>query len=101
VLSNSWANPYPRHRWGETFDVVVISGEVGMRKPEERIFHHVLGRLEVEARDAVFVDDEEPNLVVARSLGMRAINAVDQAQAEREITLLLEERTGSGQNSTG
>ena len=41
VLSNSWGMAdYPRHLFPGMFDVVVISGEVGMRKPEERIFRH-------------------------------------------------------------
>ena len=31
---------YPRHLFPGMFDAVVISGEVGMRKPEERIFRH-------------------------------------------------------------
>ena len=37
LLSNSWGNTYPREGWDSLFDAVVISGEVGMRKPEERI----------------------------------------------------------------
>ena len=34
LLSNSWGNSYPRDGWDDMFDAVVISGEVGMRKPE-------------------------------------------------------------------
>jgi putative hydrolase of the HAD superfamily len=37
LLSNSWGRDgYPRHLFAELFDVVVISAEVGMRKPEGR-----------------------------------------------------------------
>ena len=43
LVSNSWGNDYPRDGWDELFDAVVISGEVGMRKPEPRIFQHALG----------------------------------------------------------
>ena len=50
LLSNSWGNDYPRDGWSEMFDVVVISGEVGMRKPEPRIFHHTLDLLGLPAR---------------------------------------------------
>ena len=38
LLSNSWGKDYPREGWDELFDAVVISGEVGMRKPEPGIF---------------------------------------------------------------
>ena len=33
LLSNSWGNSYPAQVWDGMFDTVVISGEVGMRKP--------------------------------------------------------------------
>ena len=38
LLSNSWGGHYPREKFAGLFDAVVISAEVGMRKPEERIF---------------------------------------------------------------
>ena len=36
LLSNSWGLGYPREDWEELFDVTVISGEVGLRKPNPR-----------------------------------------------------------------
>lgn len=90
VLSNSWDNPYPVHRWDGVFDQVVISGQVGMRKPEARIFRYTLDLLGVEPSDAVFVDDEEPNILAARSLGMLGVLAADQAAAAAVIRALLE-----------
>ena len=39
LLSNSWGlDLYPRDRFPDMFDVVVISGEVGLRKPDPDIF---------------------------------------------------------------
>src|SRR5512141_428761 len=55
LLSNSWGNDYPRDGWEEMFDVVVISGEVGMRKPEPRIFEHTLDLLGLRPEECVFV----------------------------------------------
>jgi epoxide hydrolase-like predicted phosphatase len=72
VLSNSWDNPYPRDRWIDAFDHVVISGEVGMRKPESRIFEYTLDLLGVDPEDALFLDDEEPNVLAARAIGMQS-----------------------------
>jgi putative hydrolase of the HAD superfamily len=73
-VSNSWANDYPRDRWDGLFDAIVISGEVGMRKPEPSIFRHALGLLALEAAECVFIDDIEANVAAARSLGLVGIH---------------------------
>jgi putative hydrolase of the HAD superfamily len=74
LLSNSWGmNDYPRHLFPGMFDVVVISGEVGMRKPEERIFRHAVDLLGLEPHDCVFVDDLEANIAAAQTLGMTGV----------------------------
>ncbi|HET7326169.1 MAG TPA: HAD family phosphatase [Nocardioidaceae bacterium] len=73
LLSNSWGNTYPRDGWDEMFDVVVISGEVGARKPDRAIFDLVCGKLGVAPADSVFVDDMAPNIDAAQALGMTTV----------------------------
>jgi putative hydrolase of the HAD superfamily len=74
LLSNSWGMAdYPRHLFPGMFDVVVISGEGGMRKPEERIFRHAAGLLGLDPAECVFVDDIEVNTKAAGAIGMTAI----------------------------
>jgi putative hydrolase of the HAD superfamily len=74
LLSNSWGMAdYPRHLFPGMFDVVVISGEVGMRKPEERIFRHAAGLLGLDPAECVFVDDIDINIKAAEAIGMTAI----------------------------
>ena len=74
LLSNSWGMAdYPRHLFPGMFDVVVISGEVGMRKPEERIFRHAAGLLGLESAECVFIDDIDVNVSAAEAIGMTAI----------------------------
>lgn len=51
----------------------VISGDVGVRKPEQAIFDHLIGQLTVSPRDAVFVDDQRRHLDVAAALGFNTI----------------------------
>ena len=51
----------------------VISGDVGVRKPEQAIFDHLIGQLTVSPRDAVVVDDQRRNLDVAAALGFSTI----------------------------
>jgi putative hydrolase of the HAD superfamily len=80
LLSNSWGMAdYPRHLFPGMFDVVVISGEVGMRKPEERIFRHATGLLGLDPGECVFVDDIQVNVAAAEAVGMTAILHTDPA----------------------
>jgi epoxide hydrolase-like predicted phosphatase len=73
LLSNSWGNTYDRTGWDEMFDAVVISGEVGMRKPEARIFRHTAELLSVGTTECVLVDDLPWNVDGARATGMDAV----------------------------
>ncbi|MFC7589856.1 HAD family phosphatase [Nonomuraea antimicrobica] len=93
LLSNSWSNTYPRDGWDELFDAVVISGEVGMRKPEERIYLHALDLLGLSGEECVFIDDIEANIDAARALGITGIHHRDAdttlAQLEPVLRLTL------------
>ena len=51
----------------------VISGDVGVRKPEEAVFAHLIGQLAESPCDAVFVDDQRRNLDAATALGFHTI----------------------------
>lgn len=74
LLSNSWGNTYPRDRIDGLFDPVVISAEVGLRKPHAPIFEHALARWDLPAEAVVFVDDAEPNIEGARAVGLTAVH---------------------------
>ncbi|MFB4266273.1 HAD family hydrolase [Nonomuraea sp. GTA35] len=89
LLSNSWSNTYPRDDWDEVFDAVVISGEVGMRKPEPRIFEHALGRIGLAGAECVFIDDIEANIDAARALGIAGIHHRDAATTIAELETVL------------
>jgi len=88
LLSNSWGNDYPRNGWDEMFDVVVISGEVGMRKPEPQIFEHTLRLLGLTAPECVFVDDLRHNVDAAVALGFVGIHHRDYADTLSELETL-------------
>jgi putative hydrolase of the HAD superfamily len=80
LLSNSWgAGEYPRADFAELFDVVVISGEVGMRKPEEAIFLHAARALGLAPAECVFIDDMQANVTAAAALGMTGVLHNDPA----------------------
>ncbi len=80
VISNAHLLPYMMRRdwdalgFGQLLDDSVISSEVGIRKPHPDIFLDLLGRLGVDASEAVFVGDRLLDDVGgAHGIGMRAI----------------------------
>ena len=60
----------------DSFVTVVISGDVGCRKPDPQIFKCFLNSAAAKARECVFVDDRCKNLIVAKRLGMQTIHFV-------------------------
>jgi putative hydrolase of the HAD superfamily len=74
LLSNSWGNDYPRDLFAGLFDAVVISCEVGMRKPDERIFRHAVDLLGLAPGECAFIDDIEHNISAAEAIGIRGIH---------------------------
>jgi len=88
LLSNSWGNDYPRDGWEEMFDVVVISGEVGMRKPEPEIFEHTARLLDLPAGQCVFVDDMPHNVEAALRLGFVGVRHQSYAATAAQLEAL-------------
>jgi putative hydrolase of the HAD superfamily len=74
LISNSMgAGRYDRDAFPELFDGVVISGEVGMHKPEAEIYLLGAERAGVPPEDCVFVDDLRENCEGAEAVGMTAV----------------------------
>ena len=74
LISNSWGGvSYDRVATDDLFDAVVISGEVGVNKPEPEIFRLGAERLGVAPEECVFVDDLRENCTGAEAVGMAAI----------------------------
>lgn len=76
VLSNSDpvnSKSYIERGWYDPFEVVVLSHEEGVLKPDIKIYEKVLESLELPAEECVFIDDQEDALAPARALGMKTI----------------------------
>ena len=74
LISNSWGRGrYDRDSFGELFDGVVISGEVGLYKPQAEIFQLGAERVGLEPAECVFVDDLRENCEGAEAVGMTAV----------------------------
>jgi putative hydrolase of the HAD superfamily len=75
LISNSWGEGlnYDAGLMRELFDAVVISGDVGMHKPEPEIFRLGAHRIGVVPQECVFVDDLRENCAGAEAVGMTAV----------------------------
>jgi 2-haloacid dehalogenase len=60
----------PRYPFLEWFEAVLISGDVGMAKPDPRIFHLLIDRFRLDPPTTVYVDDSPANVAAADALGM-------------------------------
>ena len=74
LISNSWGQGhYDREMLPKLFDGIVISGDVGMHKPNADIFLLGAEKAGVAPEEAVFVDDLRENCAGAEAVGMTAI----------------------------
>jgi 2-haloacid dehalogenase len=69
-------------------DGVVVSGRVGLAKPDAAIFHHLVRTFDVDVRRAVFVDDSPANVAAARELGFHAVHFTDTAALRADLRRL-------------
>lgn len=78
ALSNWSAEKFPvalaRYEFLSWFDGILISGEVGVAKPDPAIFHHLVERFGIEPASTVFIDDHAANVETGAALGFAAIH---------------------------
>ena len=90
LLSNSWGNHYPEQLWDGLFDAIVISGRVGMRKPEPEIFRYTCEKLQLPPSNCVMVDDLPHNVHGAVAVGMVAVRHRAFAETAAELEILFD-----------
>ncbi len=73
-ISIGFANSYSKVKWikelFDCFDGLVLSGTVGMVKPDGDIFEHLLKKFNLKADECLFIDDNEKNIQGAKSVGI-------------------------------
>jgi epoxide hydrolase-like predicted phosphatase len=90
LISNSWGTGiYDPGLLDELFDAVVISGEVGLHKPQPEIYALAAERIGVEPGDCVFVDDLRENVEGAERAGMIGVLHRDPAATLAKLEELL------------
>jgi epoxide hydrolase-like predicted phosphatase len=91
LVSNSWGGTtYDQKLFDELFDAVVISGEVGLHKPEPEIYRLAADQLGIPPQLCVFVDDLRENCAGAEEVGMTAILHRDTQETIARLRELFE-----------
>jgi epoxide hydrolase-like predicted phosphatase len=95
LLSNAWDDlrQVIAEKWHfeDAFDIMIISAEVGVVKPDPRIFYLSLDQLGVAPEEAIFVDDFQRNVNAANEVGIHGIRFHSPQQVRSEIAHLLDE----------
>jgi len=99
-LTNWSAETYPpareRYAFLSWFRGILVSGEVGVLKPDPRIFELLIERFGIASEAAVYIDDVEANVVAARPFGIYAIHFTTPAALRQELLGLGLLLSGSG-----
>jgi putative hydrolase of the HAD superfamily len=90
LISNSWGLGIYDRAPTDLFDATVISGEVGLHKPQPEIYLLAAERLEVDPAECVFVDDLRENCAGAGAVGMTGVLHRDSARTIARLEELLE-----------
>jgi len=78
-----------QQKFDDVFDDMTISSEIGITKPDARIYRQALEKLNVRPEEAVFVDDMPANVEAATALGVRGVVFKTSGQAIADIKKLL------------
>lgn len=78
----------PKYGFLDWFEDIIVSGDVGLAKPDPAIYQILLQRAEVSAGKCLFIDDSLPNVETAQDLGFMAIHF----QSPNQLGEALEER---------
>jgi putative hydrolase of the HAD superfamily len=85
ALRDSLTSTYPI---ADAFDLIVVSAEERIMKPDHEIYERTLRRLSRPAKEAVFIDDNPGNIAAARELGMASILFKPTVDLQLELTRL-------------
>ena len=93
IISNGFddVRSMVHHKWAmaDIFDHIVVSGEVGLMKPNPRIFDLAVSGLQIQPGEGVFIDDMPANVDGAQAFGLRAIQFRSTQQVIADIQALL------------
>ena len=87
-ISIGFAEKYDRCPWIASlfslFDGLVFSGPIGLAKPQQEIFHHLLNQYSLIPGDCIFIDDRLENIAAAETVGIKGYLFDGNAEALRQ-----------------
>lgn len=92
ALTNWSAETYPLaetlHPFLGLFRGVVVSGRIGMVKPDPAIYHHTIARFGVDPARTAFIDDSAKNVAGAQAVGLQALHFTGSQALRRDLAAL-------------
>jgi putative hydrolase of the HAD superfamily len=88
ILSDQWQlskKALMPEKYIKKFDEVIVSCDVGLRKPDPKIFKLALKKLRLSASETIFIDNQKWNIDIAKKLGMRTILFKDNKQVFKQL----------------
>jgi len=73
----------------QSFDGIIISGEVKLAKPDKLIFELAISRFNLEPEETIFIDDNLDNIQTAKSLNFKTIHLINPNRIKEEINNFL------------
>lgn len=92
LISNAWnglRDYIVREKFDDAFHHMIISAEVRVAKPDPKIYHIALEQLQVQAEEAVFVDDFIENIEACEKVGMKGIHFKDPKSALQQLKQMI------------
>jgi putative hydrolase of the HAD superfamily len=92
LISNAWNDLrqyIAKQKFDDCFDGITISAEVGVVKPEAKIYQVALEQARVQANEALFVDDFSVNIEGCEKVGMQGILFKDPDEVKQKLKALL------------
>ena len=92
LISNAWSglrDYIVREKFDNAFHHMVISAEVGVAKPDPKIYHIALEQLQVKPKEAVFVDDFIENINACEKVGMKGIHFKDSQSTLQQLKKMM------------
>ncbi len=73
----TWPKAIAKFPWLQWFEGILVSGDEGMRKPFTEIYKRMLSRYDINASQAVFIDDSLKNVIGCEKVGINGIHYKD------------------------
>lgn len=77
-----------RHPFFEHFHGIIVSGDLGLLKPDPAIYHRLASDYGLNLAHCVFIDDTEKNVAAARAVGMTALRFTTPEQLAKDLVAL-------------